>query len=192
MFRDLSELTSNHKYQVGDQAPSPATEAVVVGRVTDVRPGRAFTVPGGDAPGGTLTDFDDRDAQWRTFHLTVDITETISGAVKADPPTVGLAFGPSTQLETVRKDLTAMGEMVFFLNRTPVFGYDDTVYGTVADGALLAPVDSSGRLSLPALSADESRDLLRQGSTVTELRTAAKEPDVVLRFDPTGAVRLPD
>lgn len=189
VFRDVSELTVNHLYQVGDKTPAPVTTAVIRGRIAEVAQGRAFAVPGGDAPDGTLTDFDDGDAQWRTFHLTVNVAEAISGDVPGAAVVVGLAFGPAAELDTVRKDLLAMGEMVFFLERSPVFGYDPTVYGIVGDGSLLATVSETGQLALPVLDSERERSLLSRGGTLTELRAIAKEPPVVIRLDPTGTQR---
>ena len=133
-YLDLTELIGNTKFQVGSQAPAALTVAVVRGRVTDVTEGRAFTVEGNDAPSGTLTDFDDSRALWRTFHATFDVAEVISGTANA-PVTVGLAVGPKVTVDTVRRDLVAMKEVVVFLERSPVFEYDNTILGVVSDGA---------------------------------------------------------
>jgi hypothetical protein len=189
-FRDVAELVDTTTFRTGTKAAAPVTDAVVRGTVTDVTPGRAFTVKGEDAPDGTLTSFDDGDAQWRTFHLTVNVAETLSGSTAGNPIVVGVAFGPDATLERVRSDMKALGEVVLFLNHSPVFAYDKSVYGTVGDGAFIAPVDGSGVLTLPALDAREARSLLKRGGSVAALRSAAKGPKVVVQLDPTGTQRL--
>lgn len=189
-FRDVSELLGNHRFQAGDKIPEPLTVAVVRGTVSSVEDGRAFKVEGSDAPSGTVTDFDDEQALWRTFHATVETVETLSGTVPKTI-TVGLAFGPDATREKVESDLTAMGDVVFFLTRTPVFGYDSSVYGTVGDGAYLATVDDQGKLALPVLDPAEAHTMLSNGGTIADLRAKAKGAPVVIKLDPTGTERLP-
>lgn len=189
-FRDVAELLMNTKFATGEATAEPVTDAVVRGTVVDVAPGRAFTVEGPDAPDGTLTDFDDASASWRTFHLTVNVVETLSGSTSGNLITVGVAFGPDTSLERVRADMEALGEVVLFLNHTPVFNYDKSVYGTVGDGAYIAPIDSAGTLTLPALDPQEAALMLRRGGSVAALRTAAKSAPVVVQLDATGTQRL--
>lgn len=188
-YRDLTELLDNTKYQAGSKAPVVLTEAVVRGRVSDVTEGKAFTVEGADAPGGTLTDFNDPKTQWRTFHATLDVAEVISGTANSQI-TVGLAFGPDINVETVRKDLTTMKEVVMFLERSPVFGYDDTIYGVLGNGALIAQLDDQGTLTLPVLDANESAPLLVGSATLDTLRQAARGPKVTIKVDETGTERL--
>lgn len=188
-YRDLTELLGNTKFQIGTRAPTALTVAVVRGRVTDVAEGRAFKVEGNDAPSGTLTHFDDSQALWRTFHATFDVAEVISGA--ADPQvTVGLALGTEVTADTVRSDLLAMKEVVVFLERSPVFAYDNTTLGVVSDGALIAQVDSEGNLKLPVMGANEAASTLANASTLDELRTAARGPQVLIQLDETGTERV--
>ena len=189
VYRDLTELLGNTKFQVGSQAPAALTVAVVRGRVTDVTGGRAFTVEGNDAPSGTLTDFDDSRALWRTFHATFDVAEVISGTANA-PVTVGLAVGPKVTVDTVRRDLVAMKEVVVFLERSPVFEYDNTILGVVSDGALIAQVDAEGNLTLPVMDAHESASTLARASSLDKLRAAARGPRVLIRLDETGTERV--
>lgn len=190
-YLDLTDLLDNTKFQTGSKAPVALTEAVVRGRITDVTKGQGFTIEGSDAPGGTLTDFDDANAQWRTFHATVKVAEVISGTAP-DSITVGLAFGPDIGIESVRTDLTAMPEVVLFLQRSPVFGYDETIYAVVSDGALIAQVDDKGVLTLPVLEANESAPMLERSESLDTLRQAAREPQRVIQLDDTGTERIGD
>lgn len=66
VYDSLDDLLGNTRYQFGDAAEKPLTVAVVAGRFASVKPGRAFTVPGGDAPAGRVADFDADDAVWKT------------------------------------------------------------------------------------------------------------------------------
>lgn len=188
-YRDLTELLDNTTYQAGSKAPVVLTEAVVRGHISNVTEGKAFTVEGSDAPGGTLADFDNPNAQWRTFHATLEVAEVISGAA-GKQITVGLAFGPDIKVDTVRTDLTAMKEVVMFLERSPVFDYDDTIYGVVGNGALIAQLDDQGTLTLPVLDANESARMLTGSATLDTLRQAARGPQVTIQVDETGTERL--
>ncbi|MFP5297439.1 MAG: hypothetical protein ACLGHL_00430, partial [Actinomycetota bacterium] len=100
--------------------------------------------------------------------------------------TVGFVFRPETPLEDIEKQFISFGRVGLFLNRTPVFSYDTSVYGTVLDGDLLALVDDRGRLDLPVLSAAEEAAYLQGASTVNELRARAAEPKKVEHFDESG------
>jgi hypothetical protein len=188
-YRDLTELLGNTKFQVGTQAPAALTVAVVRGHVTDVTQGQAFRVEGNDAPSGTLIEFDDSRALWRTFHATFDVAEVISGTVNG-PVTVGLAVAPEVTVDTVRSDLLAMKEVVMFLEHSPVFNYDNAIVGVVGDGALIAQVDADGNLKLPVMGASESASTLARTASLDGLRAAARGPQVLIRLDETGTERV--
>lgn len=185
-FETLGGLLENTEYQFGDEPPAPLTEAVIVGTVNDVQPGRGFVVEGNDAPGGTETSYDDPKAVWRTVHVLITVESVLSGSVERSPVTVGFAFGSETPFDDIKNQFMSFGRVGLFLNRTPVFSYDSSVYGTVLDGDLLALVDDKGRLELPVLSEDEEATYLRGASTVDELRARADEPKKVEQFDESG------
>lgn len=187
LYQNLSELLDTTTYVMGDAAPVALTEAVVRGRVVEVREGGAFTVEGKDAPGGTLTTFDDPRAHWRTFHADLVVDEVISGSAQ-QRVTFGLALGTELDVKAVRRDLVGLGEVVLFLARSPVFN-DDAVWGTVGDGALLATLDEHGRLALPVLPQSEATQLLAGVQTIDDLRAAARGPAVVITADATGTER---
>jgi hypothetical protein len=189
-YENLSELLDNTRYTVGDRPPHPATVAVVTGRFLSLAPGRAFSVEGDDAPDGAEIGFDSPDALWRTMHARFAVDQVISGSVSGHEITVGLAFPAQSDLDPIRKDLLDLGPVALFLDRSPVFGYDATVYSVVLDGGLIAPIDAMGRLSLPALAASEEEKLLRESRSVEALKARARGPQTVIELDPTGTERL--
>jgi hypothetical protein len=190
-YENLSELLDNTRYTVGDRPPYPATVAVVTGRFLSLAPGRAFTVEGDDAPDGTEIGFDSADALWRTMHATFAVDQVISGSVSGREITVGLAFPAQSDLDPIKKDLLDLGPAALFLDRSPVFGYDTTLYSVVLDGGLIAPIDATGRLSLPALAPWEEEKLLRGARSVEALKARSRGPQTVIELDATGTERLP-
>lgn len=188
-FTRLTGLLGNTLYRMGDAPPRPLTEAVVLGRVSDVQPGVGFRVVGDDAPDGLETDFNDPRALWRTVHVTVDVDSVVSGTVDTDTVTVGFAFDARTPaLDEIASDFASFGQIMLFLNRSPVFAYDTSVFGTVMDGALLATVDADGTIHLPALGAEEASQLLTDSATVGALETALQTGRHVVQLDDTGSV----
>ena len=111
-----------------------------------------------------------------------------SGALNsADHLDVGLAFGPDIDPAAVEDDLRRLGRTVLFLDESPVFAYKPQLYGTVADGTLLATVADDDTLALPALDTDQATSLLRATPTLTALTTAASGPRRTVTLDPSGA-----
>lgn len=163
------------------------TVAVVSGHFKSVAPGRAFVVDGADAPGGQAADFDADDAVWKTVEAQFVVDHVVSGqAAIGDQITVGLAFGPDIDPGRADRDLRDLGRALLFLNESPVFAYDSSLYGTAADGSLLAHVAEDGTLSLPARSPDEAKALLQMTPTLASIDAAATKPGRVLLTDPTG------
>lgn len=177
-------------YRTGNRPAVPLTSAVVTGRFRQASPGAAFTVEGADALAGTLTDFDDPTAMWRTVHATFEVEDVISGTEPGPRITGGLALGPEASVSIVETDLIGLGRTVLFLNRSPVFAYAPSVHGTVFDGALIAPVSDTGALSLPALGPGEAARLLQGSASVTVLREKARGPRRTVQLHETGTERL--
>ena len=185
-FDSIGRLLSNTEYKMPGYPARPLTEAVVTGEVVDVAPGRGFRVEGNDASGGIETDFDDSRALWRTVHVSVNVDTLLSGATKDSPVVVGFAFGAETSFEDVEEQFRSLGKVLLFLNRSPVFAYDELVYGTVMDGALLGVIDEDDNIQLPVLENDEEAGLLKGASTLEQLRAAGQEPHQVIQLDATG------
>ena len=182
-FDSLDDLLENTLYARPGEEPRPLTEAVVVGRVVRVEPGRGFRAEGDDAERGTETDFSDPRAQWRTVHAVVEVESVVSGNVSRDTVVVGLVMG---DLEPAQEGLPALGRVVLFLNRQPVFDYDASVYGIAHDGRLIGEMGEDGQLGFAALSPEEEDELLSGPRTVEQLRDAADRPERVVQLDATG------
>lgn len=186
-YDSLDDLLGNTRFGLGEAEPTALTVAVVTGRFKSVAPGRAFVVDGADAPGGQAVDFDADDAVWKTVEAQFVVDHVVSGqAVVGDQLTIGLAFGPEIDPNRADRDLRDLGRSLLFLNKSPVFAYDSSVYGTADDGSLLANVADDGRLSLPVRGPDEAKALLQETPTLASIDAAAAKPGRVLLTDPTG------
>lgn len=142
----------------------PGTDPVAAGIVGDVKgieKGRSFRWE--DDPEGedlrVETEFGDPDAMISTYHLTVEVS-SVFGADSDDvatgsPVLVGIAVDPDVSLEDVEKDFSDISGAVFFLQRSPVFDYDRSLFAIVEDGVLMAVPDDEGDLSFPLLGADD-------------------------------------
>lgn len=188
VYDSLDDLLGNTRYRFGAAGPRPLTVAVVAGRFESAAPGRAFTVPGGDAPGGQAADFNDGDAVWKTVEGVFVVDHVVTGdASDRDRLTVGFAFNPDIDADRVERDLRSLGRTLLFLNKSPVFAYDPSVHGTADDGALLATVAPDGTLALPVLETSEARQLLRSTPTLASLDAAATKPTRTFVTDPSAS-----
>jgi hypothetical protein len=82
---------------------------------------------------------------------------------------VGLALPGSPDFERVKADLLALGTVVLPIYRSPVFDYDDGLYGIKRDGSVLLVIGKAGALSAPYYEADPD-SLLVNTSTLDRLR----------------------
>lgn len=177
----LKELLPNAQYRspVANGGLFTISDAVIVGHVTRVSPGHAHYWPpdAEDRPPIELA-YDDPQAMSRTVHAEVTVTEVIAGQAATDTIVVGFAFGAQMPFEVSAEGLPAMGEVVFFLESdSTVYAHDSAVqYSVVEDGAMLAKVESGGRLTLPAVERGRSEQMVSQTATLQSLRAAAKQP----------------
>lgn len=186
-YDSLDDLLGNARFRFGEAAPEALTTAVVTGHFQSVAPGRAFTVAGGDAPGGQAVDFDTDGAVWKTVEARFTVDHVVSGRLAVgEEITVGLALGPDVDPRRVERDLRALGRTLLLLDKSPVFAYDPSLYGTAEGGSLLAVVAEDGRLSLPARSPDEATALLQRTPDLPSIDAAAASPGRILRTDPAG------
>lgn len=136
-----------------------ATEAVVRGSVVAVTAGRAFGPPAADIESPQV-DFGAQ-ALWRTLHIDVEIAKVLAGSVgDVQRVTIGLAIDGTADPDLMIEGVMSLGNVVFFLGRSPVFSYDPDLYWIVGDGALTATVPAPGRYELIFLPVDEARPLL--------------------------------
>ncbi|MBN1094099.1 hypothetical protein JKP75_16990 [Blastococcus sp. TML/M2B] len=180
----LVEFLPTITYAVRNGNTTTLSDSVVVGHVTDVRPGRAFYVPEDDDTASTEVPFDDPRAQWRTVHAEVAVTEVLAGQVPPDPLVVGLALNPRTPVEVVADGLPALGDLVLFLDADAgVFDDDPGIWSIAFDGEVLAEVGDDGRLSLPAAESYVAERWLAGTPTLDSLREAARQPARTVPFE---------
>lgn len=184
----LAEYLPNRRYRGPDGRVTTLTDAVVVGRVVSVTPGRAHYWPEDDEAGpGIEVPFDDPRATSRTVHAEVAVTEVIAGEVTQRTIVVGFGIGTSsTELDTLTAGLPALGDLVLFLRRSGVFGYDPAVWGVAEDGAMLAEVEDGGRLSFPAIEPYRAERYLARNPTVDSLRAAGRQPTIEVPLETLG------
>lgn len=188
-YRSLADLLPNVVVETPWSDPGPNSDLVVVGRVVDVQPGSGYVVAGDDAPSGTPTAFDDPAARWRTVHLRVQVESSLGGVPSQESVVVGLRYpADPDELGLWEQGLVSLGRTVFFLRESAVFADEPGVLGVLEDGALLAPVDETGALSLPMIDASRAAQLLAPTPTLADLVAAGERPRVVLDVDDDGVV----
>lgn len=182
-YHSVVELLPNVSYVGPTGDLGPLTDAVVVGDITDVSPGRAVR-DGGREPEPLR--FDDPAADWRTLHLHVRVTDTIAGSA-ARNVLVELPIGGTTDAETMAAGLRQIGPLLFFLwGPTPAVDDDSSVYSLVEGGDLLATVEHDGSIRFLVTSMDEDADLVGGIRTVDDLKRAAAQPPRVIAVDDVG------
>lgn len=153
-----------------------AVDLIVGGDVVEVRSGRSYTWEldeNGENERRIELPFDDTQAMIDTFHLAVEVTAVIAASDNrhsvGDRVQVGIALDPDVTLEDVKADFGDLEGAVFFLQDSPVFDYEDSVYGIVEDGALVAIPDEDGDLVFTLL---EDHDAVQppKGITLDSLR----------------------
>lgn len=185
LFKTVADLLPNTKYSAPGITPKPLTDLTLIGDTLKVQPGKGFYA-NDEFVDGLVTEFEDPRVEWRTVHATVIVEEVLGewGSVP-ETVTVGFAIGPDIDVDRFSTGLEKMGSTVFFLYKSPVFAYNDSVYGVIRDGDMLAPI-VEGRLTLPALSEIDADLYLADGGTVTDLKAAAAEPEVVVEVKDPG------
>ena len=150
-----------------------AAESAFLANVVEVTPGRAFKdILEDDTSHVEQVPFDDAAADWRTFHVRVEIIERYLGDVQpGDHLALGLAFGSQPPLNVVADGLVSIGRIVAFTKPGSfVVDYDPTITPVLWDGAFLSPVDGE-QVPFPALSEGGQPDpLVSLMDTLTELR----------------------
>ena len=95
--------------------------------------------------------FDDDSAMVRSVHVTMTVQNVIAGAA---PDTSDVRFGliinNEEGAEAVRNDFVG-NSYVAFLNESPLFDYETSMYGVEFDGGLLCHRGDDQGLDCPAL-----------------------------------------
>ena len=183
----LVEYLPNRQYLVRNGNVVTLSDAVVVGNVTSVSPGRAFYAPEDDDTVSIEVPFDDPRAMWRTVHAEVAVSEVLAGRVPDATVVFGLSVAPQTAFDVMADGLPALGEMVFFLDvDSAVFDYESGIDRVADDGAIMAEIGPDGRLTLPAVEPDRAPRLLALTPTLDSLREVAGEPARVVPLETLG------
>lgn len=177
----LVEFLPNTQFLARNGALVTLSDAVVVGHVTSVVPGRAFHYSD-EAHSTTEVPFDDPRAMWRTAHAEVVVTEVLAGQVTEGTIRVGVGVPPS--FDVLAAGLPALGDLVLFLDSSsPVYDYEPGLWSVAFDGEAMAEVEPDGRLSLPAVEPYFAERWLAVTPTLDSLREAARQPVRVLPFE---------
>lgn len=93
-------------------------------------------------------------------------------------------IGASPDFESIRQGILALGDVVLFLERSPVFAYDPAVFGIIEDGGLLADLQGT-TITLVALTGDQASAIGATGLQLDDLHQAAARPGLVV-LDESG------
>lgn len=156
----------------GESAPA---SAVVRGHVTEVIPGVSMSWElTDDGEKRAILPFDDPAAQINTYHLTVEVTETLVTAPRKsveESVVVGIALPPGLKVEEVEEDYQSAGDAIFFLTDTnAVFDYDSDVVAIMENGSLMGFIEE-GLVAYPLM--DKGDPLVEDGRTIDDLVSAS-------------------
>jgi hypothetical protein len=158
----------------------PASDLVVVGRITKVAKGIGFEGHR-DAAGTAVTvPFDDPAAKWKTLHLDVQVSKQWGEPLdRGRPLRVALSFYPDEDIGKFEAGLRSLGKVVLFL-KSPVAAYEESLLGILMNGGMVAAVGEDGELSLPFLKSDDAEQYLKGVETLDKLERAANGPERVV------------
>ncbi len=117
--------------------------------------------------------FNDDTALVSTVHATFEVGELLAGTLDSPTATVGIAFDAPVSVEAVREGLLGLGDVVLFLQGSPVFDYESGVWAVVEDGGLIGVVDRAGAVSFPFLEPDVVGSLDGTDLTLSDIRAAS-------------------
>lgn len=174
---DIAQRASNHTLAelFPLTGPSEVLAAAFRADVLSVDAGRAFGDHFDEDPKTGIEElaFDNPNASWRSFEVTLQVVEVYSGDVKVGAElTIGLAFGREIELNVISEGLKSMGQIAIFTAQGDfVVPYDESITPVVQDGAFLSPVEGD-KVPWPAVggSTDSQESLVSQLDTLTELR----------------------
>lgn len=177
-----AEVLPNTLFAVGrsDDEPEPVTPLVVVGHVVEVSAGRAWAPgPNSISSDGTEVPFDHPRALWKTVHAEVAVDEVLADPEDADRSSVTVQFTLNgyEDLAAAEAQLVDGQRLVLPLYQWAGTDYRPDMWSVGTGGApLVAEVDDEGRLSLPCAPDGEEERLLRDTSTLGQLRAAVDDP----------------
>lgn len=148
------------------------SDAVLLGRVTDVNAGSAFVL---DGPTDSPVPFDAQDADGRFANVTIQVDKVVcsTAAVSA---TVAFKFlmEPADTLDGLKAGFGAMGPILVFVKSPSPQQSSSDVYQPALVPGLLSEVTDSGQLPLPAAKELLGNQFLTGGTSVDELTKACQ------------------
>lgn len=186
-YRDITEVFPNVEFKAPGEPAIRYSNVLARGTIVDVSPGYGFVVDDSDDPTGIRVEFDNKDALWKTVRLDFKVTSPLSPGVSAgDVLHVGYALNGDADFITIKQAFMSLGDVVLPLDRSPVFGYADELYGIAGNGSLFLSIDSDGTVSLPALDSSEEARMLAPAETLPEVQIAASAPPQTLPAEVIG------
>jgi hypothetical protein len=178
----LDEVLGNVRFRASDGTERSYTDAVVVGRFTDVRRGSGYVLPEPDGPGDLPVAYDDPAAIYRSVHGVLAVESVVSGEVPADEILVRFQTWEDDH-ERYEEGLPALGRVVLPLIRSVAQDVADDPSVLEPLDHLAATVAEDGRLALPLLPEEHAERLLDRTPTLTALEDAAEERPRTIRVD---------
>lgn len=150
----------------------PELGTVVRGTISAVEPGAGFRwdlSENGDNEVRVQLPYGDAEAMINTVHATIKVEEFLAphSDLRDTEFQFGLAFSPRVPLEAAVADLTNLGEVVVFMDSSPVFDYQPGLHGVMENGQLIGIVNN-GNVEFPIADGDE----LDLGSVTVEMLKA--------------------
>ena len=127
----------------------------VSGRFTSVEPGIGMRwEEAADSDRMIVLKYGDPDAVVESVHFTFEISDRLAPhtARAQSEVTVGVTFDAGFDFDQIEKDYLGLGEVVLFLEQSPVFAYQPGVYGILDNGLMVGVVDDSGGVEFPLVS----------------------------------------
>lgn len=182
LSNDLVEYLPNQRFIVDDRAPRALSKGVVVGEVTEVLPGAAFTTDDDTVDLGTRVDFADPSADYRIAIVRINVDHWFGEHAEPAFVEVG-AFIPhpaGTLGDAEINGLRALGKILVVLDADRTYDWDPEVRVIASSGLLLGDIDSRGTIGFPALGMS-SGDFVG-GATVASLAAAWRSTPAPIRI----------
>lgn len=108
-------------------------------------------VESADADEMVTLPYGSREAVVESVHFTFKVDENLAPHAEANSGliTVGLTFDAGFDFDQIERDYLGLGEVVLFIEQSPVFAYQPGTYGIINDGQLVGVVDKEGSVDFP-------------------------------------------
>lgn len=127
---------------------------VVIGSVSSVVPGRAYSANEEGDKTWILDDFNSSQAMWRTVDVTMRADR--SWPASSDEVRFGLALSGNQDVTKFIEGLLAMRSAIVFVYPSEQYEYDPSLHSVALGGELLGEVRSNGEIRFPALEFEET------------------------------------